>query len=419
MVKQPIYKKEFQLLITPLKNPTTNNPGYNKQSKALYAFSADPITNGHINVVERISNTFDHVIVGIGRNPLKSYLFSLDERLALAKESLSHLSNVKVVAFQGMVVDFASEQGANIIIKGIRNATDFDYEQTHHLVGASQQAGIDTHLLFADPALSHVSSSAVKAIQVEHGTLNHYVPLVVKFALEAKISNQLIIGVTGEIASGKSTLCEQLMKVDIDKGLPVHNIDMDKMGHALLQDASTPMHQQTSQLVIERFGSDICIDGVIDRKLLASKIFGDSKALNDLNTLLIKPMTVLLRKSLYGKQGLILLNGALIAEADLLEVCNNNLVVTTTTPEQQEIRLKNRGYSPQQIINRRSSQWSFSAKKKAITNSIAQHHFGHLWIRDTSCKPEIKSAELLIEEIINKTNSNQLINELYGQGARK
>jgi pantetheine-phosphate adenylyltransferase len=402
----------------PLQNPSVEVKCTmeSKQSKAVYAFSADPITNGHINVVERISNTFEQVIVGIGRNPLKVYLFSLEERLTLAKASLSHLANVKVVAFQGMVVDFASEQGANIIVKGIRNATDFDYEQTHHLVGASQQAGIDTHLLFADPALSHVSSSAVKAIQVEQGTLNQYVPLVVKLALEAKISKQLIIGVTGEIASGKSTLCKQLMEVAKDSGFPVHNIDMDKMGHALLQGASTQMHQQTSQLVIERFGKDICIDGVIERKRLASKIFGDSKALNDLNTMLIKPMTVLLRKSLYGKQGLILLNGALIAEADLLEICNNNVIVTTTNQEQQENRLTKRGYSMQEIDSRRSSQWSFCGKKKAIEKSIAQHDFGHLWVRDTTDALDLNSAELLLQEVISTTKSNKLFNILSHQG---
>ncbi len=187
------------------------------------------------------------------------------------------------------------------------------------------------------------------------------------------------------------------------------------MGHALLQDASSPMHQQTNQLVIERFGEDICINGKIDRKLLAAKIFVDNKALHDLNAILVKPMTVLLRKSFYGKQGLILLNGALIAEADLLEVCNNNVVITTTTPEQQESRLTERGHSPQDINNRRSSQWSFCTKKKAIEKSIAQHNFGHLWVRDTSNNPGSKSAEFLLEHIINKTNSNQLVEMLCHQ----
>ncbi len=94
-----------------------------KQSKAVYAFSEDPVTHGHINVVERIARSFDHVIVGIGRNPLKSYLFGLEDRFYLASRALKQLKNVKVLAFQGMVVDFAREQGANIIVKGIRNVT--------------------------------------------------------------------------------------------------------------------------------------------------------------------------------------------------------------------------------------------------------------------------------------------------------
>lgn len=407
------------MIATSLQDPLANGTLEKKPSKAVYAFSADPITNGHINVVERISKTFDQVIVGIGRNPSKTYLFNLKQRLALAVESLSHLSNVKVIAFQGMVVDFASEQGANIIVKGIRNATDLDYEQTHHLVGVSQQAGIDTHLLFADPALSHVSSSAVKAIQIEHGTLNKYVPLVVKFALEAKISKQLIIGVTGEIATGKSLLCEQLIEISSVKRFPAHNIDMDKMGHGLLQDSSTPMHRRTTQLIIDRFGSDICIDKIINRKLLAAKIFADSKALKDLNSILIKPMTVLLRKSLYGKQGLILLNGALIAEADLFKVCNNHVIVTTANHTKQESRLKARGHSPLEITNRRASQWSFHAKKKAIQSSISRNNFGHLWINDTSYNPDLNSAELLFQKIINQTNSSYLLNLLDKPGGEK
>src|SRR6266540_3960654 len=87
---------------------------------ALYAFSADPITYGHMEVVERVSRTFDRVIVGIGRNPAKKYLFSEDVRLALARQTLAHLRNVTVLAFRGMVVDFALEQGAQVIVKGVR-----------------------------------------------------------------------------------------------------------------------------------------------------------------------------------------------------------------------------------------------------------------------------------------------------------
>ncbi|MCW8876518.1 MAG: pantetheine-phosphate adenylyltransferase [Kangiellaceae bacterium] len=369
-------------------NIINNNNLERKTPRAVYAFSADPITNGHINVVERISRSFQEVVVGIGRNPLKTYLFNLEERLQLARQALSHLANVKVLAFTGMVVDFASEQGANIIVKGVRNAADFDYEQTHHLVGVSQQAGIDTHILFADPALSHISSSAVKAIQIEHGTLDNYVPLGVKFALEAKISKQLIIGVTGEIATGKSTLCEQLEQIAKNRGIPLHNIDMDKMAHSLLSDKTSPMHNQTRQKIIQRFGEDICVDNdngetecarQVDRKKLAAKVFGDLKALQDLNSIFIPPMTVLLRKSLYGKQGIIILNGALLAEASLLSACNNHLVLTKTSELNQKKRLIARNYSDKEIANRRSAQWSFFNKKQSIESAINQKHYGQLW----------------------------------------
>ena len=104
----------------------SNSPCGYGGSTALYAFSADPITFGHINIVERVSQTFSRVIVGIGRNPSKRYLFSLDARLHLARQALRHLSNVCVLPFNGMVVDFASEQGASVIVKGVRNASDFD-----------------------------------------------------------------------------------------------------------------------------------------------------------------------------------------------------------------------------------------------------------------------------------------------------
>ena len=88
-------------------------------SIAVYAFSADPITYGHINIVERISRSFEKCIVGIGRNPLKNYLFSLDERRDLVERALAHLPNVIVKTFDGMVVDFAYEQGAKVIVKGV------------------------------------------------------------------------------------------------------------------------------------------------------------------------------------------------------------------------------------------------------------------------------------------------------------
>jgi pantetheine-phosphate adenylyltransferase len=86
--------------------------------RAIYAFSGDPITFGHIDIVERAASVFDEVVVGIGVNPEKEYTFDLEERTEMARRSLSHLSNVKVVSFKGLLVDYAYENDIHVIIKG-------------------------------------------------------------------------------------------------------------------------------------------------------------------------------------------------------------------------------------------------------------------------------------------------------------
>lgn len=374
--------------------------GEHAGSTALYAFSADPITFGHINIVERVSRTFGRVIVGIGRNPAKKYLFSLDARLQLARQALGHLPNVTVLPFQGMVVDFASEQGAGIIVKGVRNAADFDYEQVHHVVGISQRAGIDTHVLFADPKLAHVSSSTVKAIQLEHGFIHEYVPLVVKAALEDVLSGQVIVGVTGSVGAGKSTLCEQMMEIGRTRGIAVHNIDLDKLGHAIFDNPASQLHQETCQALIQRFGRGIEKDGGIDRKRLAACIFGDEAALADLNRLMAWPLTVGLRKALYGQRGLVLLNGALLAEAGLLPLCNNRVVLVTASSDAQKARVAARGYSGADVENRLMAQWDTDGKRKAIETAIVRERFGRLWQWDTTARPNAVGAAALLASIL-------------------
>lgn len=378
----------------------SNSPCGYGGSTALYAFSADPITFGHINIVERVSQTFSRVIVGIGRNPSKRYLFSLDARLHLARQALRHLSNVRVLPFNGMVVDFASEQGASVIVKGVRNASDFDYEQVHHMVGVSQRAGIDTYVLFADPRLAHVSSSTVKAIQQEHGFIHDYVPLVVKAALEEKLSGQILIGVTGSVGAGKSTLCAQIEALGQARGLAVHNIDLDKLAHRILQNATSPLHQETCQTLVRRFGEDIQENGQIVRQRLAARIFGDAQALADLNQIMAWPMMVSLRKALYGLKGLVLLNGALLAEAQLLPLCNNRVVLVSASQQAQNARLAARAYSPTEAASRLDAQWTSSKKQAVIEAAIASQGFGQLWSWDSSDAPDTQQAAKLLENIL-------------------
>jgi pantetheine-phosphate adenylyltransferase len=356
------------------------------ESIAVYAFSADPITYGHINVVERISRSFERCIVGIGRNPLKNYTFSLEIRRQLATRALAHLPNVEVLAFDGMVVDFAYEQGAKVIVKGVRNAADVDYEQTLHQVGVSQEMGIDTHLLFADPKLAHVSSSVVKAMQIEQGFIHDYVPPVTKAAVEAKIANQLIVGVTGSIASGKTSLCAELIKQAEKLSIPVHHLNVDQIAHELLagQNIAAPLFDEIKTGLLDLLGQDVLVDGQINRSTIAGKIFSDANLLRQFNQILEKPMSMLLRRNLKNKQGVILLDSALLLDVDWLQLVNYRCVLCYVNESLQRSRMHERGYSAEQQDQRLLSQYSNSEKEQKITQAIAKSGYGKLWKIDTS-----------------------------------
>lgn len=347
--------------------------------KALYALSADPITYGHINIVGRVTKLFDEVIFGVGNNPTKNYLFSLEERLALAKASLAHLPNVQVLTFRGMLTDFALEQKADVVVKGVRNNADFDYELLLHQVGLSQQAGIDTHVLFADPHLSHVSSSVVKAIQQEHGFIHEYVPLPVKAALEKSISQQTIIGVTGPIASGKTTLCQRLITCGEKENIDVHHINSDKLGHAVLADTSNDLFKATQQQIIDLLGNDIVENKVISRPKLAQQIFANPRLRTQVNQLMLGPIQLQVRKQLANKRGIILLESALLTEASLLPLCNNR-VITVQCPDQiRNERMCGRGYRDNDIQARNLAQFDVQQKVSVIKTQIDNDRFGFLW----------------------------------------
>jgi len=346
------------------------------------------------------------VIVGIGRNPAKRYLFSEDARLALARQALAHLCNVTVLAFRGMVVDFALEQGAQVIVKGVRNAADFDYEQIHHVVGVSQRVGIDTHLLFASPALAHVSSSVVKAIQAEHGFIHEYVPPAVKAALEEVLPGQLIVGVTGAPGAGKSTLCEHLVAAGRREGLAVHDVDLDRIAHGVLAGVDSPLCAHTRRALVERFGREVEAPGGVDRRRLAARAFTDPAALGDMNRIVMPAVTVGLRKALYGVRGLVLLNAALLAEQALLPLCNNRVILVRVDPDDQATRLLGRGWAPAEVQARLAAQWSSDDKDRAVEEAITRTRFGRLWRWDGSAEPSPERAATLLREVLADTGAN-------------
>jgi pantetheine-phosphate adenylyltransferase len=157
---------------------------------AIYPGSFDPLTRGHLDVIERAAAIFPRVLVAVVVNPQKREpLFTLEERKQMIVTATKHLSNVDVRDFRGLLADFAKATGAGVIVKGLRVVADFESEMSTALMNRSL-SGIDTMFVPSDPMYSFVSSSLVKEVFSLGGEIGPYVPEAVLHVMRAKRASQ-------------------------------------------------------------------------------------------------------------------------------------------------------------------------------------------------------------------------------------
>jgi len=151
--------------------------------KAIYPGTFDPVTNGHTDLIERASRLFNQVIVGIAASPSKKPLFDLAHRVKMLEKVTQHLPNVTVIGFSGLLVDFAEENGAQVLIRGLRAVSDFEYE--FQLANMNRRLSPDLESVFLTPAEenSFISSTLVKEVALHRGNVNQFVHPVVEAAL--------------------------------------------------------------------------------------------------------------------------------------------------------------------------------------------------------------------------------------------
>ncbi len=148
---------------------------------AVYPGTFNPITNGHTDLVERASVLFDHIVVAIGTNRQKNVALTVEQRVELAQQVLSHLDNVEVCAFDSLLTEYVKQRGANIILRGLRTVADFEYE--FQLVGMNRMLEPTIETVFLAPAehLSYISSTLVREIASYGGDISKFVhPVVAK-----------------------------------------------------------------------------------------------------------------------------------------------------------------------------------------------------------------------------------------------
>lgn len=157
-----------------------------KKRIGIYPGTFDPLTNGHLSLIVRATQIFDTVIVAIAADTTKNPLFTLDERIALAKESVKDIPNVVVEGFQGLLVDYVLKRGSSTIIRGLRAISDFEYEFQLALMNRKLDRDIQTVFLMTDYQWLYISSTIVKNVASLNGEVKDLVPLPVSAALRHK-----------------------------------------------------------------------------------------------------------------------------------------------------------------------------------------------------------------------------------------
>jgi pantetheine-phosphate adenylyltransferase len=160
------------------------------ETRAVYPGSFDPVTNGHIDLIQRSAALFDKVVVAILRNAEKAPLFTIEERAEMLEEAVRDLKNVSITSFAGLLIDFVEQLGASVIVRGIRAVSDYEYELQMALMNRRLSNKVETVFMLPSESYSYLSSKLVKEISQLGGSIHGLVPPDVETRLSSKFRNK-------------------------------------------------------------------------------------------------------------------------------------------------------------------------------------------------------------------------------------
>ena len=153
---------------------------------AIYPGSFDPVTYGHLDIIRRAAAVFDKLIIGILRNKAKSWLFTTEERVTMLGQVTRDLPNVEVISFDGLLVDYCEKNDVNVIVRGIRAVSDFEFELTMAQTNKQLNSRVETMFFATSAEYSYISSSSIREIASFNGDISHFVPETVRLLVEEK-----------------------------------------------------------------------------------------------------------------------------------------------------------------------------------------------------------------------------------------
>ncbi len=342
---------------------------------AIYPLTADPIHRGHLWVIKEAAKLFDRVYVALGENPKKknNHLFSLEERTYLAEKAIAAagLANVEVDYFSGLLAHYAKEKKASAIVRGCRTSRDFEYEQ--QMAKFNYRYGLQTVVLPSQHGLEQISSSAMKEMVSEGIFVHEYAHPAVKQALEEKILDVFLIGVTGNSGSGKTYFCRELAKKANEQGINATHLDMDELIKSLYKKES-PYYSEIKEKLAEAglyyYGDEL------DLKKLGKEILADEQKRNKLAEILKMPAKIELEKFIKSNPGIILFDCAYLVEQNMLPLVNYNVIHVTCDEEKRKQRIIERdNLSKEGLDARLKAQISPEEIKSKIL--AAQEYYKH------------------------------------------
>ncbi|MCK5391620.1 MAG: pantetheine-phosphate adenylyltransferase [Deltaproteobacteria bacterium] len=154
---------------------------------AIYPGSFDPFTNGHKNIIERSVKIFDQIIVAVAHNTSKKTIFTVEERVSILNEIFKDRDDVKVDYFEGLLVEYIKKMGTNVVLRGMRTVSDFEFEMQMALANKTLSSELETVFMVTDSEFSHISSSVIKEVVSLNGSASHMVPEIVETKLREKL----------------------------------------------------------------------------------------------------------------------------------------------------------------------------------------------------------------------------------------
>ncbi len=382
-----------------------------KYRRGLLPLSADPVTNGHLNIIERAADVCDELVVLACDNDTKrgKYLFDRATRGQLLERAVRKLSrsNITVRTSDRLLVDEFLEEGAEALFRGIRDDKDRAEEEHQMRYHELILPGITAKVVYleAEERWREVSSTMVKAFASHHIDIAPYVPIFVKAAVEEVICHQWKIGITGEMASGKSYVSRELAKLLAERGYEAAIINFDQLVRDFCAEQS---HGATRAR--HRFGELLGADVLTsDRKnVRLNELYGrlfspDVKAdvRGEIRLLIAPNLERLYRQALRSARGIVLIERAQFAELELGALVNHRLIVVES-PERAAFLTK-RGVTAAHAANVGRTQWNADRKITALSAAAERAGTGlilHYENRRTEHAGTDASLLALVDELL-------------------